>query len=63
MTQLFVPIMVFIDRKGMIQDEYIGDETFLRDPPHNVRAELDKILAKTPPAKTAPKTLTHISKK
>jgi peroxiredoxin len=63
MTQLFVPIMVFIDRKGMIQDTYIGDETFLRDPPHNVRAELDKILAKTPPAKTPPKTLTHISKK
>ena len=50
MTPLYVPIMVFIDRKGVIQDEYIGDQKFLADPPKNVRAELDKLLAK-PPAK------------
>lgn len=58
MTPLYVPILVFIDRKGMIEDEYIGDQTFLKDPPHNLRAELDKLLAKP-----AAKPLTHISKK
>lgn len=58
MTPLYVPILVFIDRKGTIVDEYIGDQSFLKDPPHNVRAELDKILAK-PPAKP----VTHLTKK
>ncbi len=57
---LYVPIVVFIDRKGIIQSEYIGDPTFLKDPPHNVRAELDKLLAK--PA-VAAKPTTHLSKK
>ncbi len=59
MTPLYVPIMVFIDRKGMIVDEYIGDQKFLSDPPKNVRAELDKILAK--PAVSKP--VTRISKR
>ena len=58
MTVLYVPIMVFIDRKGVIQSEYIGDQTFLADPPKNVRAELDKLLARP-----AGKTVTHLSKK
>jgi cytochrome oxidase Cu insertion factor (SCO1/SenC/PrrC family) len=58
MTLLYVPIMVFIDRKGTIQSEYIGDQTFLADPPKNVRAELDKLLARP-----AGKPVTHLSKK
>ena len=58
MTVLYVPIMVFIDRKGMIVSEYLGDQTFLADPPKNVRAELDKLLARP-----AGKTVTHLSKK
>jgi peroxiredoxin len=45
MTPLYVPIMVFIDRNGKVQDQFIGDPTFLRDPAKNTRAELDKILA------------------
>ena len=57
---LYVPIIVFIDRKGIIQSDYIGDPVFLKDPPHNIRAELDKLLAK--PAVTT-KTATHLSKK
>lgn len=57
---LYVPIMVFIDRKGIIQSEYIGDNVFLHDPPKNVRAELDKLLAK--PATTG-RQVTRISKK
>ncbi len=58
MTVLYVPIMVFIDRKGVIQSEYIGDQNFLADPAKNVRAELDKLLAKP-----AGKPVTHLSKK
>jgi thiol-disulfide isomerase/thioredoxin len=57
---LYVPILVFIDRKGIIQSEYVGDPVFLKDPPHNVRAELDKLLAK--PVLTT-KAATHLTKK
>jgi peroxiredoxin len=60
MTPLYVPIMVFIDRNGKVQDQYIGDPTFLKDPPKNVRAELDKILAVKA---TSVKPVTRISKK
>ncbi len=58
MTVLYVPIMVFIDSKGMIQSEYIGDQGFLADPPKNVRAELDKMLAHP-----AGKPVSHSAKK
>jgi peroxiredoxin len=60
MTPLYVPIMVFIDRNGKVQDQYIGDPTFLKDPPKNVRAELDKILAVKA---VGAKPVTRISKK
>jgi thiol-disulfide isomerase/thioredoxin len=60
MTPLYVPIMVFIDRNGKVQDQFIGDPTFLKDPPKNVRAELDKILAVKA---VASKPVTRISKK
>jgi cytochrome oxidase Cu insertion factor (SCO1/SenC/PrrC family) len=48
MQQVFVPILTFVDRKGMIQQQYIGDETYLRDPDKNVRASLDQLLKPTP---------------
>ena len=60
MTPLYVPIMVFIDKNGKVQDQFIGDPTFLKDPPKNVRAELDKILAVKA---VASKPVTRISKK
>lgn len=44
MQQVFVPILTFIDRKGMIQQQYIGDENYLSDPEKNVRASLDQML-------------------
>lgn len=50
MQQIFVPILTFVDRKGMIRQQYIGDETYLRDPNKNVRASLDELL-KAAPAK------------
>jgi peroxiredoxin len=45
----FVPILVFIDRRGMVRSQYIGDETFLSKQDVNIRAEIEKLL-KTPPA-------------
>lgn len=56
----YVPIMVFIDRQGMIQAQYIGDNDFFRDQDKNIRAELDKLLA-APAAGAKKKTV--ISKK
>ena len=41
----FVPILVFIDKRGMIRSQYIGDETFLGQQEKNIRLELDKMLA------------------
>jgi peroxiredoxin len=43
----FVPILVFIDKHGMIRSQYIGDETFLSHQETNIRAELDKFLKTT----------------
>jgi peroxiredoxin len=40
----FVPILVFIDKNGMIRGQYIGDEKFLANQDGNIRAELDKML-------------------
>ena len=40
----FVPILVFIDKRGMIRSQYIGDETFLSHQEVNIRAEIDKLL-------------------
>lgn len=45
--RFYVPMLAFIDRKGMIQSQYIGDNEFFQNPEHNIRAELDKILAGT----------------
>jgi peroxiredoxin len=50
----FVPILVFIDKNGMIRSQYIGDENFLNNQEVNIRAEIDKLLKA--PAKPAPKS-------
>ena len=43
----FVPILVFIDKRGMIRSQYIGDEKFLSHQEVNIRAEIDKFLKST----------------
>jgi hypothetical protein len=45
-TKMFyVPHMVFLDRKGMIQADYPGESTaFYQNPDTNIRAELDQLL-------------------
>jgi thiol-disulfide isomerase/thioredoxin len=41
---LYVPHMVFLDRRGMIQADYAGESDFFKDPATNIRAELEKLL-------------------
>ncbi len=41
---LYVPHMVFLDRRGIIQAEYPGESDFMKDPATNIRAELEKLL-------------------
>ncbi len=47
-TPFFVPILVFIDRKGKIRSQYIGDEQYLQNPEANVRASIDGLLKEAP---------------
>lgn len=61
---LYVPHMVFLDRKGIVRGDFAGESDFMTNPDKNVRAELDELLkpaAKTttsahPAAKSHPKT-------
>ena len=57
MTPGYVPKMVFIDRKGVIQSQYEGQNPFFtdQDQDKNVRAELEKMLAASSPARKGPK--------
>ncbi len=41
---LYVPHMVFLDRRGMIRADYPGESDFFKDSATNVRAELEKLL-------------------
>ncbi len=59
--QTWVPIMVFIDRKGMIRGQYVGDDKFFENREKNIRSTLETLLkepaAATPGAvKTPPKS-------
>jgi peroxiredoxin len=44
----FVPILVFIDKRGMIRSQYIGDDSFLQKQELNIRIEIDKMLGVGP---------------
>ena len=50
---LYVPHMVFLDRRGIIRADYPGESDFMKDPATNIRAELEKLLKApaTAPAK------------
>lgn len=51
MVRSFVPFMMFIDRKGMIQAQYTGGDDFLKDEdtqPQKIRDEVLKLLASKP---------------
>lgn len=60
----FVPILVFIDKKGVVRQQVIGDEKYLQDPETNVRASIDAILkTQAAPVGTHKKTVTTSSTK
>ncbi len=50
----FVPILVFIDRRGMVRGQYVGDENFLNHQEVNIRAEIEKMLKTGPVSSAAP---------
>ncbi len=52
MAPFYVPIIAIVDRKGMVREQHIGDDDFLRDPEKNIRERLDA-LAKEQPMHTA----------
>ena len=53
MQPLFVPIMVFIDRKGMIRYQYLGDDPFFTNQEKNVRDTIEELLKEGVTAKKA----------
>lgn len=48
---LYVPHLVFLDRKGMIRGDIAGESAFMRQFETNIPAELEKLLQ--PPAKAS----------
>ena len=44
-TPIYVPVFVFIDRKGMIREQHIGNnDKFLDDQDKNARAVIESLL-------------------
>jgi peroxiredoxin len=41
---LYVPHLVFLDRRGVIRQDVPGEAPFMQNPEANIRAELDKLL-------------------
>ena len=41
---VYVPHMVFIDRRGIIRADYAGEDHFFQKPDANIRGELEKLL-------------------
>jgi thiol-disulfide isomerase/thioredoxin len=44
MLRTYVPILVFIDRKGMIRGQYMGDDKFLENQQQNIRKTVEELL-------------------
>lgn len=40
----FVPILAFIDRRGQIESQHMGDDNLFQDPETNIRHKLDRML-------------------
>ena len=43
-TPFYVPHLVFLDRRGLIQGDFAGESDFMKAPEPNIRAELEKLL-------------------
>lgn len=51
MKQLFVPILVFIDRDGMIRSQHLGDDPFFQNQNQNLRQTIETMLKSAAPAR------------
>ena len=40
----FVPILVFLNRRGQIVSQHLGDDILFQDPDNNIRHTLDRLL-------------------
>lgn len=40
----YVPIMTFIDRKGIVRGQYLGDDPFFADRDKNIRGMIEKLI-------------------
>ena len=49
--QMYVPVLVFIDRKGMIRYQYTGDDPFFQNQEKNVRETIEQLLKEPVPMK------------
>jgi thiol-disulfide isomerase/thioredoxin len=55
-TPIFVPVFLFIDKKGMIREQHIGNnDKFLDDQDKNTRAAIESLLKEPGPAKNSGK--------
>ena len=61
MLKTFVPIMVFIDRNGMIRGQYMGDDNFFKEQEKNIRAMIEQLVKE--PARGAASSAKAGSKK
>lgn len=50
---LYVPHMVFLDRRGMIRADEAGESDFMKQPEVNIPAELETLLRSSSAARTA----------
>jgi len=56
-TPMFVPIFVFIDKKGMIREQHLGGgDNFLQDQDKNTRAVIESLLKEQGQSKAGKKT-------
>jgi hypothetical protein len=39
-----VPIVAFINRRGVIESQHLGDDMLFQDPDNNIRHKLDMLL-------------------
>jgi hypothetical protein len=48
MQIMYVPQLVFIDRKGLIKAQYAGGSDFFKDEETNIRKQIDQMLKEQP---------------
>ena len=53
MFQLYVPIVVGIDRQGVIREQYTGDSAFFENEQGNLRAMIERLLNQSPSRATS----------